>query len=66
MLQGGRGPLENMPGKRIKICKMSDDSDVPSIKVGMWCAGIMALFCKPATPDLCPLGHGRTSYIVLG
>lgn len=32
MLQGGGGPLENMPGKRIKICKMSDDSDVPSIK----------------------------------
>lgn len=53
-------------GKRIKISKMGDDSDVPSINSGMWYAGIMALFSKPAIPDSCPPGQGRASYILSG
>lgn len=51
-------------GKRTKICKRSNDSDVPSIKAGMWYAGIMALFCKPVILDVCPPGQERISYIV--
>lgn len=36
------------------------------IKAGMWCAGMMAPFCKWEIPDSDLLALGRTCHIVLG